>query len=419
MKGPPTPEKARKIFRDLADALWKIQDAGETHCQPRQTESPVIRGGIVQLPCVAEATGVAITALAPVVESAVPWNSFTADDVVWEFASQILASAAADRKNKLHSATAMATRRLFDHISPWVLDSLVFGLDESCSGVQFGRIEFQIKNVDELTDSCAWGPDFPKGKQMFARLETTAVDEDSAMNRAGHIVDEHLMVLNAISASETPSRFQVTRGQHPFRHHRVQTVGRSPQTMEQSLVGGTNTRLHLQRTAIDELLVKPLGSGVSQMLKASETEFNQRVLKGYQLAGAACVDLHPERSFLMLAIGLESAILGRDTTSELTYQLGTRVAHLIGKDLQGRKLVSKTVNELYGRRSKIVHTGEYGVPRREAALMFFYTMNALAVLVVSPAFRGFTTNAELDDWFRNRMLDGPSHFNPQPGSTVE
>ena len=73
---------------------------------------------------------------------------------------------------------------------------------------------------------------------------------------------------------------------------------------------------------------------MSEML-AEDREYNRRVLLGYQFAGAACVDHYPERSFLMLAIALESAILGKDAKSEITYQLGARVAHLIGKYRKG------------------------------------------------------------------------------------
>ena len=73
-------------------------------------------------------------------------------------------------------------------------------------------------------------------------------------------------------------------------------------------------------------------------------------------------------------------------------------------------LVAKTVNGLYGRRSKIVHTGAYGVSRRESALLHFYCMSALGMLVVSPAFAGFSTSTELEDWFKDRMLDGPNHL---------
>jgi hypothetical protein len=66
--------------------------------------------------------------------------------------------------------------------------------------------------------------------------------------------------------------------------------------------------------------------------------------------------------------------------------------------------------------SKIVHTGQYGVSRRESALIWYYCMNALAILVVSPVFAGFKRNADLEGWFRDRMLDGPNHFSPEARS---
>ena len=116
----------------------------------------------------------------------------------------------------------------------------------------------------------------------------------------------------------------------------------------------------------------------------------------------------------MLAIALESVVLGKENKSELTYQLASRVAHLIGNGLDGRRLVVKTVSDFYERRSRIVHAGQYGVSRRELALMFFYCRTALALLAISPAFAGFETNGELDGWFKDRMLDGPNHFTPEP-----
>jgi hypothetical protein len=171
-----------------------------------------------------------------------------------------------------------------------------------------------------------------------------------------------------------------------------------------------NRRVPLMRAQFDAIVGGDVGRSVSQKLASDETDFNRRLLSGYQYAGAACVDSHPERSFLMLAIALESVILGRDTNSELSHQLGNRVAHLIGSGLNGRKLVAKTINELYRRRSKIVHTGEYGVSRTDAALMWFYCITALNMLVVAPAFSSFKTSAELEEWFRDRVLDGPNHM---------
>jgi Apea-like HEPN len=161
------------------------------------------------------------------------------------------------------------------------------------------------------------------------------------------------------------------------------------------------------KALLEPTLKAKVGAALSQMLVSPETEFNLRVLRAYQFAGAACVDSHPERSFLMYAIALESAPLGKDTKSELTYQLGSRVAHLIGKELTGRKLVLETVGELYDRRSRIVHSGDYGVSRTEVSLIHFAP---LAMLAIGPAFSGCQTSVDLDGWFKDRMLDGPNHF---------
>jgi hypothetical protein len=149
------------------------------------------------------------------------------------------------------------------------------------------------------------------------------------------------------------------------------------------------------------------------MLASLENEFHKRLVSGYALAGSACVDIHPERSFLMFAIALESVVLGKETKSELTHQLATRVAHLIGNGPAGRKHVVRWVNNLYERRSRIVHTGEYGVSRTELALIQYYCMAALANLTLSPAFEGFNANSQLEAWFKDRMLEGPYRAGPE------
>ena len=222
------------------------------------------------------------------------------------------------------------------------------------------------------------------------------------------------MIINALCAREVPSLFQVSRTDHIRPSYSATRVAR-PDTSEPHVSASSqHRRIPLTGEDLRAVTEGPVGGRLNEMLAAEENEFNRRVLLGYQFAGAACVDHHPERSFLMLAIALESAILGKDTKSELTYQLGARVAHLIGNGLNGRKLVARTVNELYDRRSRIVHTGQYGVSRKEAALMFFYCKAALAMLVGAPSFKNLRANAELEDWFKDRILDGPNHYSSDP-----
>jgi hypothetical protein len=45
-------------------------------------------------------------------------------------------------------------------------------------------------------------------------------------------------------------------------------------------------------------------------------------------------------------------------------------------------------------------------------LIQLYCMTSLAMLVASPVFAGFTKIEELEEWFKDRMLDGPNHLTP-------
>ena len=58
--------------------------------------------------------------------------------------------------------------------------------------------------------------------------------------------------------------------------------------------------------------------------------FAGRVISALETAGEACVELKTHRAFLLHAIALESVVLGRQTQSEIGYQLSARVAHPIG-----------------------------------------------------------------------------------------
>jgi len=111
-------------------------------------------------------------------------------------------------------------------------------------------------------------------------------------------------------------------------------------------------------------------------------------------------------------LALEKVALGKENRSEITHQLKTRVAHLIGAKFEGRRDVAMQMGRLYDRRSHIVHQGEIGVPNEEMSLMYLYCMTALHMLVLSPAFSGMKTNADLERWFSDRILEGTSHYEP-------
>jgi hypothetical protein len=404
-----------QIFRGLAKRIADFQDnPPPARTEGRQPFLPTMRNGVVRPQEIVEACYEVLEEVAEIAGSDGLWNRFTVDDVIWEFVDRIIELPADRREPDIRSAVTWVTGRFTETPTSWVVDRLVYGLHESCAGLTFGKFRFLGEDIGKMLDGRATFPGFPSGSQVLARMEVAAINDESAIERAENILDEHLMVLNALCSHEAPSWIQVSRVDYISRAHSAVRCGQSEDSMGSMLVSGRNFKIPLMRADLEAILSRDLGARVSQMLAGAETPFSGRVLSGYQFAGAACVDTHPERSFLMFAIAIESAVLGKDTKSELTHQLATRVAHLIGRHLDGRKLVAKTVSQLYDRRSKIVHTGQYGVPRSEAALIHLYCMSALGMLVVSPAFAQFTENAELEAWFAERMLDGPNHFIPKP-----
>ena len=405
----------KQILVGLAKKITDIQDAPSP--EERQSKLPAslptIRGGAIMPQRVAEACSQALDDITKMTEPDGLWSRLSVDEVVWAFARSVMDLAPEQRKDGVRAAIEKASERFRQDPSTWVVDILVYGIHVSCAGLTFGKILFLGEDMGKA-DLAVSFPDFPTGAQIFARMETEAIDDESALLRAYKILDEHLMILNALCSQEVPSWIQVSRSNITWRSYSACRVGPSSDSMGSIRQSGHNHKFPLMGVDLDGLLKDKLGKRISQMLAGPATEFSQRLLLGYQFAGAACVDLHPERSFLMLAIALESVVLGKENKSELTYQLASRVAHLIGNGLDGRRLVVKTVSDFYERRSRIVHAGQYGVSPREMALLFFYCTTALALLAVSPAFAGFKTNAELDGWFKDRMLDGPNHFTPEP-----
>ncbi len=402
--------KIKQIFQVLANSIAAYQNADLSSTE-RLRGTPKIVGGELMAPEIVAAGSIALHEIVAMTDAEGVWSASSVDDIVWGFITRILKVPGDNRKDAaVRTEVEAMLERFQENPSHWIVDRMVYGIHQDCAGVTFGNIQFVTEDMSNVPGTKHHGG-FPKGIQMFGRLDTIAIDEESALQRAANILDEHLMILNALCSAGTSSWIQVSRADYTGRLYSAHRVGPSRDLMGNVEAAVENVRIPLVRRELDELLKRRVAVRISQMLVA-QTEFNKRVLSGYQFAGAGCVDSHPERSFLMLAIALESVILGKKKKSELGYQLASRAAHLIGKGLNGRKLVAKTVSELYDRRSRIVHAGEYGVSSRELALMHFYCLSALGMLALSPAFSNFTTDEELEGWFKDRMLDGPDHLTP-------
>lgn len=406
--------KIKQVLDKLAKRIVEIesQPISEEALAARHLGGlPTIRWGILNDRDVAEARRKALHEILEAVGDSGMWGASSVDDAVWNFTKHIIQLAEKKRAHSdFQSAIAEAVKEFSKPSSKWTVDILIYGIESACSGLVFGKIMFLSEDLDRSINIDRQVEDFPRGNQMFARLEVTAIDEQSARERAEIILDEHLMVLNAICIHGVPSQIQVSRSDRTGRSYSAYRTGSSVESLGSIQVYGHNLKRLLLAQELRFHLSKIVGARVSGMLASEETEFNMRVLRGLQFAGAGSVDHHPERSFLMFAIALESVVLGNNKKTEITFQLGTRVAHLIGRGLEGRKTIAKTVNELYSRRSMIVHAGEYGVSRQESDLMHHYCLAALAMLAAAPTFAKFKTDSDLEGWFKDRILDGPNHI---------
>jgi hypothetical protein len=341
------------------------------------------------------------------------WSHGAVDYMLWDFSTSVSRLQREEREDVAKLECDALIEQFKKDPSRWVVEHLVFGFHKTCEGLTFGKMDLVTHDASALEGGGVGPAGVPEGTMMFARLETDAGDETSAVEISGDALDEHLLVINALFSHGGHQTIQVSRSDRlrpSFSATRATRINGPAGPIRTS---NTSDRMPLTRPQLEDALKHTAGSRLSSMLASGPSEVERRILSGYAFAGAACTDRHPERRFMMFAIALESVILGKNTQSELAYQLGARVAHLIGKGLDGRQTVAATINNLYRRRSRIVHTGEYGVSRSEAALMWFYCMSALSMLLASPALVNFKLNNELEDWFSQRMLGGPDHYSEE------
>lgn len=155
------------------------------------------------------------------------------------------------------------------------------------------------------------------------------------------------------------------------------------------------------------------GIRLSELLNNSN-EFGDRLLAAYGIAGTACVDRLPQRAFMFFAVALESVVLGKGGDGEITFQLATRVAHLIGGDnLDDKRKVVEQAKRLYKMRSKIAHAGESQVSFADVLEIQNLCLTTLLAMTISPAFENMTRNSELEEWFSDRILDASRHLPAQ------
>jgi hypothetical protein len=409
--------KIKQIFQDMAKTITQSGEFGPAfQALPSERlfdRESLLRGDTLLWGEAARASVKACDDVTAIATNEQIWSRSSVDETLSRCLSSVLHAGSEKRAEALRTEASEILRRFTEQPREWAVDLFVNGMDVSCAELTFGRLAFHLAPVNIPPHVQKNMSLHQPNSLMMARIKTTSVDEQSAIERARKSLEEHLGALNALCSQGLPSDIRLSHASHVAQTYSIYRAGIVGDEPGEIAFQPVQNRFPLVRQVFLEAMDKRGGEQVGRMLSKPPSEFSDRVLSGYVLAGGACVDPWPERSFLLFAIALERVALGNGTRSEITHQLATRVAHLIGGNFEGRRDVARQMSRLYDRRSHIVHEGEIGVANDEMFLMYLYCMTTLHVLVLSPAFSEMKANADLERWFSDRILEGPSHYDPK------
>lgn len=145
-------------------------------------------------------------------------------------------------------------------------------------------------------------------------------------------------------------------------------------------------------------------SRVAKLLGSRRNDLEDKIIASIQWAGRATTEIRKETAFLLYAIALESIVLSDNDAIELTYRLRVRTAHLLADDIDSRRDLVTKLGELYGIRSKIVHSGQYQVTDTDLSLLRSITKSVLIRICTGSDFISMASAKELGKWFQDRIL---------------
>jgi hypothetical protein len=111
-------------------------------------------------------------------------------------------------------------------------------------------------------------------------------------------------------------------------------------------------------------------------------------------------------SFLYFIVAVEALLGNQDYRDSINYQLRMRIAHLIGQSFSERIEIERQVTHLYDVRSKLLHRGMRQVRAADLNEASTYAIRCLIAIIFDRPAKDFSKFAELESWFRSRLLAG-------------
>lgn len=272
--------------------------------------------------------------------------------------------------------------------------------------MKFGKVTFVVGNPSVLNSIPEATITRAATREQFAenvlsRVQVQAIDVDAARAAATVVLQQTNDCLNFFAAAASISGQAYLLGERATGHGFNVNIDSNNNVVHGSFLYGP-----LQPLPFGRLMQLRGFDRISKMLENNTpSPLEDRILRAVQLTGRAFVDTRREESFLLMAIALESLLLGRKDEN-IGYRIALRCAHLIGlHDLTARKSLVKDIRGLYSRRSIIVHSGNIEVSDEEIALLHHYLRAALFMVIDNEPFSSMRDEKEFEAWFEERILE--------------
>ncbi len=159
------------------------------------------------------------------------WSKDAIEIVVNQCLQEVASANPENRDDAVRSQASNLIAALDRQPLTWQADLSVFGMGLDCDGLRFGKVEF-------ITDKASSRVSIPglidadtDVNVLLARMQVRAVDEGSAHERAREILEQHLLILNALCWRFHPSGTRLThRLEQPrsISFNRVQQLNEEP-----------------------------------------------------------------------------------------------------------------------------------------------------------------------------------------------
>jgi len=150
--------------------------------------------------------------------------------------------------------------------------------------------------------------------------------------------------------------------------------------------------------------LRPLYRRVRELLQSDpRPQMTETLVTSLRWAGRAHTEPVREQAFLDYAIALE-ALMVPDQDAELSYRLQVRSAHVLANELAQREMIVKWLAALYGRRSKIVHSGSFEVSEQDLARMRQVTKRCIGRTLTHRSLRQLERRDDYVTWLNKMVL---------------